>query len=119
MDRESYLKLAAPISLEGLKTRISRAPDGVLPVYVIVYEDKYETALGDGEFLYAEWAYLDRDTAERACETFTEGCAHYSMSRADLTYDAERDTFGRTGDSGAWIGQYNANCFVGFLTGED
>jgi len=118
MDQDSYLRLAPPVTLADLKARIAQAPEGVLPVYVIVYEDKYETALGDGEFLYAEWAYLERATAAKACEDFTEGCATYSMARADLTYDAETDTFGRTSHSGLLIRRYDADSFVDFLTGE-
>ena len=118
MDRDSYLRLAPPVSLASLKARIAQAPDGVLYAYVIVYEDKYETVFGDGEFLYAEWAYLDRATAAKACEDFTEGCATYTIRRAELTYDGERDTFSRVHNVGFWIRRYDADSIVSFLTGE-
>ena len=118
MDTQSYLKLAPPVSLASLKVRIAQAPDGVLYAYVIVYEDAYETALGDGEFLYAEWAYLDQATAAKACEDFTEGCATYTIRRAELTYDGETETFSRVHDVGFWIRRYDAGSIVSFLTGE-
>ena len=118
MDRESYLRLAPPVSLADVKHRIAQAPDGVLFAYVIVYEDKYETAMGDGEFIYAEWAYLDRATAAKACEDFTEGCASYTIRRAELTYDVKTDRFSRVHDVGGWIRRYDANSIVSFLTGE-
>ncbi len=118
MDTESYLRLAPPVSLAGLKARIAQAPGRVLPVYVIVYEDAYETALGDGEFLYAEWAYLDRATAAKACEDFTDGFATYTIRRAELTYDGETETFSRVHNVGFWIRRYDAGSIVSFLTGE-
>ncbi len=118
MDQDSYLRLAPPVSREALTHRVAQSPDGVLFAYVIVYEDAYETAMGDGEFLYAEWAYLDRIVAARACEAFTEGCATYTIRRAELTYDGDTDRFSRVHDVGGWIRRYDAESIVSFLTGE-
>ena len=119
MRKESYLELAPPVTLEELKALIAQAPGGVLPVYPIVYEDKYETAMGDGCFLYTKWVYLDQATAERACQEFTDGLAHYGFRTDDLTYDAATDTFDRTKTSGGSIEGYDAYSFVEFLTGKN
>jgi len=43
---------------------VRTARGGRLPVYVVLYEDRYETTFGDGEFHYFEAAFLDRPAAE-------------------------------------------------------
>ncbi|MBI5240738.1 MAG: hypothetical protein HY926_09720 [Elusimicrobia bacterium] len=38
---------------------------GPRPVFVVLLEDRYETGLGDGKYLYPEAAFWERDAAER------------------------------------------------------
>ncbi len=48
--------------------RVLSAPGGRLPVYVVLFEDLYESALGDGIFRYFEAAYTDEAAARRHIE---------------------------------------------------
>lgn len=45
-----------------------RLPSGAFPVFLVMLEDGYETAFGDGKFLYAERAYWSRVPAEQFLE---------------------------------------------------
>ncbi len=44
--------------------KICAAPERRLPVYVVLHEDKYESAFGDGDFRYFESAHLDEEAAK-------------------------------------------------------
>ena len=47
-----------------------------------------------------------------------QGCATYTIRRAELTYDGDTDRFSRVHDVGGWIRRYDAESIVSFLTGE-
>ena len=47
----------------GLFKKVCAAPEGRLPVYVVLQEDIYESALGDGIFRNFESAHLDEQAA--------------------------------------------------------
>ncbi len=49
---------------DELLKKIRAAPDERLPVCVVLYEDSYESALGDGIFRYFESAHLDDEAAK-------------------------------------------------------
>jgi len=50
---------------EDVRELIVRRPDLLLHVYVVLYEDLYETQFGDGYYAYLHGAFLARDQAER------------------------------------------------------
>ena len=94
-----------PIDETALRALIDAAPDRALTVYVVHYEDKYETSLGDGLYYYFAWAYRSRAAAEAACAQFTEGFASYTTGPVPLTYD--------TADGG-----FSAPVYAAALTGD-
>jgi len=83
----------APITEDALRALIDAAPDRALVIYVVHYEDKYETTLGDGLYYYFAWAYRDQGAADQACAAFTEGFASYTAGPTHLTYDPENGRF--------------------------
>lgn len=48
-----------------LYQHVAALPEGRTPVYVVLDEDTYETAFGDGEFHYFAGAFLDEQAARR------------------------------------------------------
>ena len=59
-----------PNALAGSKLfeRVSSAPDKILPIYVVLVEDRYETVFGDGCYRNFESVFFDRNSAESHVE---------------------------------------------------
>jgi hypothetical protein len=99
----------APITEDALRALIDAAPDRALVIYVVHYEDKYETVLGDGMYFYFAWAYRDKAAAEQACAAFTEGFASYTAGPNHLTYDPEDGGFSAPVYAAALIGDWQSD----------
>lgn len=105
-----FVAYEAPISEDALRTLVDTAPDRTLVVYVIHYEDRYETLLGDGLYYYFAWAYRTQEAAEAACTAFSEGFACYSTGPYPLTYDLSSGAFSApvyaAALTGEWVSDY-------------
>ncbi len=99
----------APITEDALRALSAAAPDRTLVIYVIYYEDKYETTLGDGFYLYFAWAYRDEKAAAAASAAFTEGFAIYSASPYPLTYDPANGQFSPPTYAAALTGDWTSD----------
>ena len=78
--------------------KVNAATGRRLPVYVVLREDKYESAVGDGIFRYFDSAFFDRSAAElsvaellRSSDTYTYYIRKVSLaiSNKDVILDTE------------------------------
>ncbi len=56
-----------------LLKKIRAAPGRRLPVYVVLHEDRYESAFGDGVFRYFDSAHLDESAAKAHIDRYYAG----------------------------------------------
>ena len=84
--REQIRRLKKPRKARGLDELIqwtSEAPNGELPVYLLMREDCWETVFGDGYYVYFSDAFMEREEADAWAtvrDKAEEGTAHHVVS---------------------------------------
>lgn len=66
---------------------------GCLKVFIVLYEDTYETSHGDGKFLYIKNVFLSNGDAERFAIANQEEWIEYHFRRMTIKLDKDRFTF--------------------------
>ncbi|AGA34816.1 hypothetical protein TVNIR_3179 [Thioalkalivibrio nitratireducens DSM 14787] len=66
--REPMFASRFPLLAEQIRT----GPATGLPVFAVLHEDTYESALGDGKFAYLHAVFLDPADAEKECARLSE-----------------------------------------------
>lgn len=61
------------ITVDDLKAMIKSSPGGQLHLWIIFYEDVYETRFGDGFYSYPCRAFQNREEAEKWATMITTG----------------------------------------------
>ena len=105
----NFTAYEAPITEDALRALIDAAPNRALTIYVVHYEDKYETTLGDGLYLYFAWAYRQQEAALAACAALTEGFASYEATEWYLTYDPADGLFNSPVNAAAITGDWTSD----------
>ncbi len=70
----------------AVTSMLPRSPSGEAPVYLVLCEDRYETALGDGRFLYPACAFLDEGAARERLRTLESDEASSGQSTLGYRY---------------------------------
>jgi hypothetical protein len=69
---------------DAIKDLIKKAPDQRLPVYIILKEDSYETAYGDGYYGYFEEAFFSEKEAKTYIEQLNNSGYRYHLKTTIL-----------------------------------